>query len=76
MTYIIPQNIDFKSWANQLRNSYPDNNIPIVSNENDWTNFPSMLLSNRCFEDKNIPLVVGFTNWRDWASEFLLSIGA
>lgn len=76
MTAIIPVGINFKDWANQLRNSYPDQDLPIVSSEKDWKSFPSVLLSNRCFESKRIPYVGGFDNWREWASEFLLSIGA
>lgn len=76
MTALIPVNISFVSWANELRNSYPTQDIPRVSSENDWQQFPAMLSSNRCFDDSYIPLIVGFNNWREWASEFLLSIGA
>lgn len=76
MTAIIPVNMDFKTWANQLRNSYPDQDLPIVSSEKEWKSFYNVLLSNRCFESKRIPQIGGFANWRDWASEFLLSIGA
>lgn len=76
MTVLIPVNITFVEWANQLRNSFPTQNIPIVSSENEWRNFPAMLQSNRCFEGDFIPYIVGFANWRDWASEFMLSIGA
>ncbi len=76
MTYIIPQNITFVEWANQLRNSFPNENIPIVNKENDWRGFMAMLSSNRCFEDKYLPYVVGYSDWRQWASQFLLSIGA
>lgn len=76
MTYIIPKNITFVNWANQLRNSFPSEDIKIMSSEKDWKLFPSMLRSNRCFESKTIPDVGGFTDWREWASEFMLSIGA
>lgn len=76
MTAIIPQNISFVTWASQLRNSFPTQNIPIVNNDSDWMVFPAMLSSNRCFDDKYLPYVVGFKDWRSWASEFLLSIGA
>ena len=76
MTAILPSNIDFVEWANQLRNSFPTENISIVNRESDWIGFPSMLWSNRCFEGSVIPSVDGFSDWRQWASEFLLSIGA
>lgn len=76
MTAIIPLNITFVQWASQLRNTFPNQDISRVSSENDWKGFPSMLSSNRCFEDKYIPYIDGFDNWREWASEFLLSIGA
>lgn len=76
MTAIIPVNITFVQWAKQLRNSFPTQDLPIVNNESDWHRFPSMLSSNRCFEDKYIPDIGGFRDWREWASEFLLSIGA
>lgn len=76
MTAILPVNITFKNWANELRNSFPDQDIPQVSSENGWESFQNMLSSNRCFEGSNLPLAVGFANWQGWASEFLLSIGA
>lgn len=76
MTAIIPLNISFQQWANELRNSFPSQNIPIVSSDNQWTSFQNMLSSNRCFDDKFIPYVDGFNDWQSWASQFLLSIGA
>lgn len=76
MTAIIPDNIDFVAWASQLRDSYPNEQIPIVNKENDWREFFSMLLYNRCFSQYHLPYVDGFSNWRDWASEFLLAIEA
>lgn len=77
MTALIPINISFPEWAQQLRNSYPAQDIPqFVSSEKEWKSFVDMLSSNRCFEQYQIPYVVGFDNWRDWAEEFLLSIGA
>jgi hypothetical protein len=76
MSALIPVNISFTNWASQLRNSYPEQNIPRIDSDSDWQRFPAMLSSNRCFDDKYIPYIVGFDNWRDWASEFLLSIGA
>lgn len=77
MTAIIPVGIGFKDWANQLRNSFPTQDIPIwMSSEKEWRSFYSMLSSNRCFDGKFIPQVGGFSNWRDWASEFLFSVGA
>jgi len=76
MTALLPVNISFVSWVQQLRNSYPAQDLPIVNNESDWHRFPAMLQSNRCFQDKYLPNIGGFDNWREWASEFLLSIGA
>ncbi len=76
MTAILPVNISFPEWANQLRNSFPTQNIPIVNSDIDWHDFYAMLSSNRCFDNNFIPDVVGFNKWEDWASQFLLSIGA
>lgn len=76
MTVLIPINISFTDWASQLRNSYPSEDISIVKTESDFLKFPAMLSSNRCFDNKNIPDIGGFSDWREWASEFLLSIGA
>ncbi len=73
---LIPINISFVQWASQLRNTFPTQDIAHVSSENQWRNFPNMLLSNRCFENAYIPQVGGYEDWREWASEFMLSIGA
>lgn len=76
MTALIPKNITFQKWANELRNSFPTQNLPIVNEKTDWLAFPPMLQSNRCFDGKYIPNVAGFRDWQSWASQFLLSIGA
>ncbi len=76
MTALIPINISFVSWCNELRNSFPSQDIPIITSENQWRSFNNMLQSNRCFEDKFLPDIGGYDNWREWASEFMLSIGA
>ncbi len=77
MTAIIPVNISFPEWTRQLRNSFPAQDLPqFVSSEKDWIRFPSMLKSNRCFENNYIPDTGGFSTWQEWASQFLLSIGA
>lgn len=79
MSAIIPVNISFQEFANQLRNSYPTEDIPIVAfTENLWRQFPIMLLSNNCFNTRGsvIPYSEGHATWQDWASEFLQSIGS
>ncbi len=76
MTCIIPVNITFVEWAEQLRLSFPTQIIPRVKEESDWRKFNSMLQSNRCFEDSYLPNVDGFVNWQDWASQVMLSVGA
>ena len=76
MTAILPLNIDFVTWAQQLRDSYPDEPIPIINYENQWQDFYNLLLYNRCFQQYQLPNVDGFDNWRDWAAQFLLAIGA
>lgn len=77
MTALLPVNISFSDWCNELRNSYPTQDIPdIVLTEYKWKDFPVMLVSNRCFDNYVIPYVVGFSSWQQWASEFLQSIGA
>ena len=72
---IIPDNISFVDWCNVIRNEYPTEPIPIVYQEHDWKLFYNMLLSNRAFENKFLPDSRMFNNWRNWASEFLLSVG-
>ena len=76
MSVIIPTNITFVQWASLFRNTFPNQDISQVSSENDWKGFSNMLKSNRCFEDKYLPDAGGYTDWREWASEFLLSVGA
>lgn len=73
---LLPVGIPFTAWANQLRNEYPTQDIPIVRNENDWRQFPNMLKENRAFEGTNFPFSTGFARWQDWAAQFILSIGA
>ncbi len=76
MTAIIPVNISFTAWIRELRNSFPSQDLPVVSSEKDWKRYPAMIKSNRCFEDKYVPDTGGFSTWQEWASQFLLSIGA
>ncbi len=72
---ILPIGINFKDWANELRNSFPSQNIPIVTDENEWQNFSNVLKLNRCFEEKYLPDANSFKNWKDWASQVNFSLG-
>lgn len=75
MSAILPVNITFVSWANQMRSSFPNENIPIATDENAWRIFNNVLRLNRCFDDKNLPDANSFKNWKDWVSQVNFSLG-
>lgn len=66
---IIPYNIDFTSWAENLYIDLPDLNIPLPPSEDQW-----QLWADRLIEENKLtsaPLPKYYNNWKIWAEYFI-----
>lgn len=71
---LLPQNIEFKEWASQLRPALPNMEIPIAGKVDDWRAWALQIsLSNISL---NIPLATELAypkpeDWKRWAAYFI-----
>ena len=65
---MIPTRADLKTWASSLIVDFPRDNIPILSNENDWERWGSVLIECQSFSSNAVPPPRGYVDWRDWAT--------
>lgn len=69
---IIPQYIDFKTWANNLFIDLPDLNIPIADSEENWKGWALRLIEENTLN--SVPLPNTFSNWKLWADYFVNNV--
>lgn len=73
---LLPVNIDMVIWAQEMRNEYPNEDIPALYDKNDWKQWANYIRLSGSFADANAPMADGFADFRDWAMQFTQSIGA
>ena len=64
---MIPTKADLKTWASSLIVDFPQDNIPILSDENDWERWGSILIGCQSFASNAAPPPRAYGDWRDWA---------
>ncbi len=69
---IIPKNISFLLWANQLNIDYPKDTIPIVTKKEDWKDWGARLKDSSSFV--NIPVPLNEKSWDEWAMKVYRSM--
>ena len=69
---IIPHNISFDLWANQLFIDMPALNIPIANQFVDWKDWGRRLIEEN--QLVSVPLPNNFDDWRIWAEYFIQTV--
>jgi hypothetical protein len=64
---MIPSRADFKTWCSSLIIDFPNDNIPLFVDENEWQRFGNLLIQETSFANNAAPSTKAYTNWRDWA---------
>jgi hypothetical protein len=63
---IIPLEISLKDWAASLVIDFPDDNIPILTDENDWKNWGCLVVEQTSFADNGAPSPILFDEVNKW----------
>lgn len=78
---IFPEYIGLKDWFASLIIDYPQENIPLLENEDDWPEVGAALVSTGVFAKANVPspftIAEGkkkqnFQDWTDWAKTMFI----
>lgn len=73
---ILPVGLEFKQWVDALRNEYPDADLPLFVDENNWKQWAESLIIIPTFNNVALPDPRGFNNWQEYAVRFTEIIGA
>jgi hypothetical protein len=69
---IIPKNISYNEWANNLYIDLPSLNIPLAESEENWKEWAQRLIDIN--QLVNVPLPNIFPTWNIWAEYFVISV--
>jgi hypothetical protein len=68
-----PLTLDYEIWANQLRQTLINYNIPVVRPIHEWRDWANQIVNSNQIDNMPIATEIGYpTNehWRDWAIRF------
>lgn len=65
---ILPQGINLRAWANSLFVDFPNDNIPILLQEEDWKEWGNQLIQAESFFSNNAPTTETYNDWQPWAN--------
>ena len=65
---ILPIAINLKNWANSLIVDFPNDNIPILTQEENWKQWGDRLVQSRSFINNNAPSTGLYDDWQSWAN--------
>ncbi len=63
---IQPIRIDLNKWASSLVVDFPNDNIPILKND-DWKTWGNDLIQENSFYVNSAPSTFGYPDWNSWA---------
>jgi hypothetical protein len=73
---VFPEYISLTRWADTLVGEYPEEQLPILLDENKWAEWASEVAGTGIFSRSNVPKPIvlnlgnkktDFSNWQDWA---------
>jgi hypothetical protein len=64
---MLPIGTTLKKWAASLIIDFPEDNIPILSNVEDWKKWGNMLVQENSFANNGAPGPNVFNDWQPWA---------
>jgi hypothetical protein len=67
---IIPKNISFNRWGNQLSTDFPKDTVPKAGSEKDWKKWATQVVQSDSFTKANAPAPTNEKNWQEWAVKF------
>ncbi len=70
---IWPERISLKYWADSLVSDYSDENLPTLTNEEEWQKWGALVAGTGIFQKASIPSPISrgdqntFKEWNKWA---------
>lgn len=64
---MIPEFTNFPEWMASLAVDFPNDSIPIATNEEDWRYLGDQLIQEDSFTDNNAPSTELYPTWKEWA---------
>lgn len=74
---VLPKNIEFATWAAQIRVDLPSYNIPLIKEIKGWRDWASQIIANNALAAVPVPTTLAYPNdndWKIWASYFVNSV--
>lgn len=66
---MIPKRTDLKTWAASLVIDFPTDNIPLLTDANNWKYWGSLLVEEQSFSDNGAPSPNRYNDWQKWAED-------
>lgn len=69
-----PRGMDLLGWADSLQVDFPDDDIPILTEPNNWRTWGNDLTACQTFADNNPPDTNDYDDWFTWAQQVYYSM--
>lgn len=66
---IIPNLTSLKNFSSSLIIDFPDDNIIILDDKNNWKEWGDQLVQSESFIQNSAPGTQNYNNWKDWAQD-------
>lgn len=64
---MLPILTDLKTWSSSLIIDFPNDNVPILSDEKKWKLWGNTLIQENSFAENGAPGTEKFDDWQSWA---------
>jgi hypothetical protein len=65
---ILPIEINLQNWAASLSIDFPNDDIPILTQEENWKEWGNQLIQAESFFNNNAPSTDIYNDWQSWAN--------
>ena len=66
---MIPEFSNISNWANSIIIDFPNDDIPLLYNEDDWKAWGNSLVQSTTFAQNNAPSTQRYDDWQTWAKD-------
>lgn len=71
---MLPEFTNLPMWAASLIIDFPDDNIPILTDPDDWKRWGNFLIQEDSFIKNNAPGTDTFDDWQSWAQNVFFTM--
>lgn len=67
---MIPDHTDIKTWFSSLLIDFPNDNIPILTDNKNWKSVGNHIIQGGIFATNSCPATDTYDEWLAWAKDF------